>query len=185
MRIAVFSGSFDPLHKGHKAIMECLSASEAFDWVYLVLSPQSPFKERERALTAKERFDAAADAVSRHPGLHVWVDDIELTMTPPDYTIRTLDALKEREPDNEFTLVIGADNLENFSGWNCYDRILLEYGLVVYPREGYDLETLKNNLMAENPAYRIELLAEPLVVMSSTEIREMIVKGLDVSEYLM
>ena len=43
MRIAVYTGSFDPLHIGHLAILERLSASRDFDWVYLVISPQNPF----------------------------------------------------------------------------------------------------------------------------------------------
>ena len=43
MRIAVYSGSFNPLHIGHQAIMEYLTLDAAFYWVYLVVSPQSPF----------------------------------------------------------------------------------------------------------------------------------------------
>ena len=117
MRIAVYSGSFDPLHIGHQAIMEYLTREKAFDWVYLVISPQNPFKDPSKALSAERRYRAAIAAVRRLPELHVWVDNIELSMDPPHYTIRTLDALRRREPQNEFTLVVGADNLENMLGW--------------------------------------------------------------------
>lgn len=165
--------------------MENISSSGAFDWVYLVVSPQSPFKEVGRILTARDRFNAAYDAVTRHPGLHVWVDDIELTLNAPNYTIHTLDALRLREPDNEFSLVVGADHLENFASWNEYWRILLEYGLVVYPRSGYDLKALRDKLLAENPSYRISIIDAPLVVLSSTEIREKMMQGLDISDLLM
>ena len=103
MRIAVYSGSFDPLHIGHQAIMEYLTRASGFDWVYLVISPQNPFKDPSKALSAERRYRAAIDAVRRHPELHVWVDNIELSMDPPHYTIRTLDALRRREPENEFT----------------------------------------------------------------------------------
>ena len=112
MRIAVYSGSFDPLHIGHLAIMDYLSRDSSFDWVYLVISPQNPFKDASKADNAQERFENAVAAVRRHPELHVWVDDIELRMGQPSYTIRTLDALREREPGNEFVLVMGADNLD-------------------------------------------------------------------------
>ena len=95
MRIAVYSGSFNPLHIGHQAIMEYLTKDAAFDWVYLVVSPQSPFKGAENVLTGEERYEAAVAAVKRHPEIRVWVDDIELGMEPPHYTIRTLDALPE------------------------------------------------------------------------------------------
>ena len=83
MRIAVYSGSFNPLHIGHQAILEYLTREAGFDWVYLVVSPQSPFKDASNALTGRERYEAAVAAVKRHPEIHVWVDDIELGMEPP------------------------------------------------------------------------------------------------------
>ena len=45
MRIAVYSGSFNPLHIGHQAIMEYLTLKKDFDWVYLVVSPKNPLKD--------------------------------------------------------------------------------------------------------------------------------------------
>lgn len=185
MRIAVYSGSFDPLHVGHQAIMEFLTSDREFDWVYLVVSPQSPFKSESNNLTASDRYNAAVEAVCRHPELHVWVDDIELHMEPPQYTCKTLDALKEREPENDFTLIIGADNLESFRRWQHYDRILLEYGIEVFPREGFNSEKIKKELLAENSGYRIHLIDAPLVTISSTLIREGYSEGKDMSGYLM
>ena len=185
MRIAVYSGSFNPLHVGHQAIMERLTREGAFDWVYLVVSPQSPFKDAANALSGRDRYEAAVAAVKRHPEIKVWVDDIELGMEPPHYTIRTLDALREREPENEFTLVIGADNLESFPRWRDYGRILREYGIVVFPRKGYHRGHLKALLMRECPDYRIELLKAPRIDISSTEIRDGLAAGRDMSSWLM
>ena len=76
MRIAVYSGSFDPLHIGHQTIMEYLTNVREFDWVYLVISPQNPLKSPDNVLSAEQRYRAAIDAVLRHPELHVWVDNI-------------------------------------------------------------------------------------------------------------
>ncbi len=207
MKIAVYPGSFNPLHIGHKAIMEYLTREEEFDWVYLVVSPKNPLKDSISAETGEKRYKAAVDAVRRHPDLHVWVDDIELEMEPPHYTIRTLDALKRREPDNDFTLVIGADNLEGIRRWRDFQRILSEYGVVVYPRKGYDMGAIKARLMEDcshvpSPcamdacesghegmrsleetlidSYNIKLIDAPVVDISSTEIREAIEQGLTV-----
>ena len=185
MRIAVYSGSFNPLHIGHQAIMEYLTREAGFDWVYLVVSPQNPFKDAANALSGRERYEAAVAAVRRHPEIHVWVDDIELGMEPPHYTIRTLDALRKREPENDFTLVVGADNLANFTGWRDYRRILKEYGLVVFPRKGFHRGHLKARLLREDPSYRITLAQAPRVDVSSTEIREGIASGCDMARYLM
>ena len=149
MRIAVYSGSFNPLHIGHQAIMEYLTREKGFDWVYLVVSPKNPLKDNISADSGEERYNAAVEAVRRHPELHVWVDDIELRMEPPHYTIRTLDELKKREPENDFTLVMGADNLSSIRRWRDFPRLLSEYGVAVYPRKGFDIKSLRDTLINE------------------------------------
>ena len=185
MKKAVYSGSFNPLHVGHLAIMRHLTGKDGFDEVYLVVSPQSPFKDESNRESGRDRYEAAVEAVGRHAGLKVRVDDIELRMEPPHYTIRTLDALREREPGNGFTLVVGADNLESFPRWRDYSRILTEYGIAVFPRKGYHRGRLKAALMKENPLYRITLLKAPRIDISSTAIREGTAAGKDMSAYLM
>lgn len=185
MKVAVYSGSFNPLHKGHLAIIRFLTQKAGFDIVYLVVTPQNPFKQRHSLPTGQDRFDAAVEAVSRYPDLKVRLIDIELKMDPPQYTIRTLDALKALEPENEYTLVIGADNLTGFQGWRYHDRILREYGVVVFPRKGHHRGYAKARLLREDPAYRITLLKAPLVTISSTEIREGRSEGRDMTPWLM
>ena len=185
MKIAVYSGSFNPLHKGHEAIIRFLTREAGFDLVYLVVTPQNPFKQTHSLPAGQDRYDAALAAIARHPDLKVVAQDIELKMTPPQYTIRTLDALRAREPENDFTLVIGADNLANFAGWRYHERILLEYGVVVFPRKGYHRGHARARLMKENPLYRIRLLKAPLVTISSTEIRDGLAAGKDMGAWLM
>ena len=129
MDIAVYSGSFNPLHIGHLAIIRHIIDAAGFDCVYLIVSPKNPLKDGISADSGLDRYNAAVAAVARHFDntdrrnvndcervRKVIVDDIELKMPPPHYTIRTLDALKEREPGNNFTLIIGADNLTYADG---------------------------------------------------------------------
>ena len=211
MRIAVYSGSFNPLHIGHQAIMEYLTLKKDFDWVYLVVSPKNPLKDGISAASGEARYNAAVNAVKRHPELHVWVDDIELKMNPPQYTIKTLDALKRREPENDFTLIIGADNLSSIKKWRDFQRLLIEYGVAVYPRTGFNLSRIYQELMNEcllspapyvldsadtdsetlcldnagNHLYKIQILDAPVVDISSTEIRKGLAEGKDMSNFLM
>lgn len=183
--IAVYSGSFNPLHIGHLAIMKHMTEVAGFDCVYLIVSPKNPLKDGISSTTGQDRYEAAVEAVARHPELQVRVDDIELQMPEPHYTIRTLDALKEREPDNSFTLVIGADNLASIRRWRDYARILSEYGVAVFPRTGFDLDEIRKDLLAEDPSYRITILNAEMVDMSSTTIREALASGQDASAWLM
>ena len=106
-------------------------------------------------------------------------------MPEPHYTIRTLDALKATYPEDTFTLVIGSDNLADIRRWKDYSRILSEYGVIVYPRSGFDTEKEKTDLLNEDPSYMIEILDAELVDISSTTIREALASGQDMSVWLM
>ena len=219
--IAVYSGSFNPLHIGHLAIIRHLIEEADYDMIYLIVSPKNPLKDGISSASAADRYNAAIAAIIRHfapksevaecvddmpppargcltggkTGVvgtsatsdfpKVMVDDIELTMPEPHYTIRTLDALREREPQNRFTLTIGADNLADIRRWRDYRRILKEYGVAVFPRTGFNLEEIKSDLLSEDGSYRITLLKAEMVDISSTTIRNAIASGQDMSEWLM
>ena len=188
MNIAIYSGSFNPLHIGHLAIIKHMIEEAGFDMVYLIVSPKNPLKEGISSATGLDRYNAAQEAVSRHfseSARRVHVDDIELYMPEPHYTVRTLRALKEREPENSFTFVMGADNLADIRRWREYTAILKDFGVAVFPRIGHDLTEIKQDLLNEDPAYKIQILDAPLVNISSTEIREAISKGEDISTLLM
>ena len=197
MKVAVYSGSFNPMHIGHIAVIEYLLSNGGFDMVYLVVSPHNPFKDSSMRNNARERFLAACEAIKRR-GLDkvVKVEDLELHRAVPSYTIETLDELKSREPSKDFSLVIGGDNLANMFNWRNGERILCDYGVVVYPREGSNADSVARKLRlqhqnAENISGRphkplhIKILKEaPQVDVSSTMIRELMSKGMDVSHLL-
>lgn len=184
MKTAVYGGSFNPLHIGHLGILENLSG--LFDRILLVVSPWNPLKESGEA-GARRRLQAAREAVARHPELSgkVEVSDVEFSLPLPSYTISTLDELKKRNPEDEFVLVVGGDQIEDFRRWKEYSRILLDYGVAAFPRPGYDRESAVSSLLAENPSYRITMLEMELKDISSSQIRGMLSRGEDVSEMLM
>ena len=191
MKIAVYSGSFNPLHIGHLAIMKYMVEEACYDMVYLIVSPKNPLKDGISSDSGVDRYKAAVEAVKRHfcdtEGQRgtVLVDDIELNMPEPHYTIRTLDALREREPENSFTFIMGADNLADIRRWKDYGRILREYGAAVYPREGIDLDEVKADLLKEDKEFKITVVNAPMVDISSSEIREGMAAGKDMSSFLM
>ena len=186
MKTAVYSGSFNPLHIGHLAILKHLTGKGGYDCVRLIVSPKNPLKDNISSNSGLDRYNAAIEAVGRHfQSGKILVDDIELKMPEPHYTIRTLDALKAAYPEETFTLVIGSDNLADIRRWKDYCRILTDYGVLVYPRSGFDTETIKTDLLKEDPSYNIEILDAQLVDVSSTFIREGLANGDDMSEWLM
>lgn len=152
----------------------------------LIVSPKNPLKDNISSTSGLDRYNAAIEAVGRHfQSGKILVDDIELKMPEPHYTIRTLDALKAAYPEETFTLVIGSDNLADIRRWKDYCRILTDYGVLVYPRSGFDTDKIKTDLLKEDPSYNIEILDAQLVDISSTFIREGLANGDDMSEWLM
>ncbi|MDO9680825.1 MAG: nicotinate (nicotinamide) nucleotide adenylyltransferase [Bacteroidales bacterium] len=177
MNIALYFGSFNPLHIGHLSICHFLIEQTSIDQLRLVVSPRNPLKGKAYANNARERLEYVRDAVERaNFGRRVAVCDIEYHLTPPLYTINTLRKLREREPLNNFILVMGADNLAIIEKWHKWEELIQEFRIWVYPRTGYDTEALCIN-------YGVQILRAPLIEISSTQIREAEESGLDMSQF--
>ena len=182
-RVALFFGSFNPLHKGHLAILNTVAARDDIDETRLVVTPKNPFGKRDLA-DAGQRLENAREAIAR-TGLPVTVSDVEFNLEEPLYTINTLEHLDEVEPDCEHVLVIGGDNLDCFSRWHRYRDILDNYEVLVYPRPGYDEKAAASALEQTSPKARITVLDAELVDVSSTMIREGEKAGRDMSSLKM
>ncbi|MBR5019434.1 MAG: nicotinate (nicotinamide) nucleotide adenylyltransferase [Bacteroidales bacterium] len=170
--VALLFGSFNPIHEGHLAILRYLLDHTAAAEVRLVVSPQSPFKQGQGLVdNAEARLAGAREAVSA-TGLAVTVSDVEFHLPEPWYTIDTLHFLQEQEPDKEFVLVMGGDNIASLERWHKGDEILRDFAIWVYPRPGYDAAPDVDRLNA-NPAFKgVTLFADaPQNAISSTEIR--------------
>jgi cytidyltransferase-like protein len=86
MNIAVYSGSFNPLHIGHLAIIKHLIEEAGFDMVYLIVSPKNPLKDGISASTGLDRYYAAVEAVNRHFTFRE-VSEADAPMTPAFPTV--------------------------------------------------------------------------------------------------
>ena len=112
------------MHIGHVSIARRLVECGSFDEVRLVPSPHNPLKPCS-ASDWQERLDGIKEACRRN-GLDVRIEDIEFHLPEPLYTYNTLQSLREREPQNEFVLVIGSDNLAIIDKWHKGREILSE-----------------------------------------------------------
>lgn len=179
-RVALFFGSFNPIHKGHYAIAKYLLERTDADEVRLVVTPRNPFGKKDLA-DANQRLKAVREAMAR-TGLAVTVSDVEFLLPEPNYTLRTLEYLDVNEPDCEHILVMGADNLAHLDRWYGYQELIDRYEIWVYPRVGFLLKDLcrEHNARSKNP--RIRPLIGKLHNLSSTEIREGEKAGQDMSD---
>ena len=165
--IGIFGGSFNPVHNGHIMLAQYLAQHSHLDEVWLTLSPQNPLKISNSLLDDNHRLAMLNLAIESYPLLKVC--DIELEMPRPSYTINTLDELSRRYPNYRFNVVIGGDNWNIIDRWKDYQRIINEYGVVVYPRPGYELSSTNYS--------NVVVVDAPLADISSTEIREAFANG--------
>ena len=163
MITGIYGGSFNPIHEGHVALAKALADGGLVDEMWLLVSPQNPFKVNTALLDDNMRLHLARLAVQDVPGVEVC--DREFSLPRPSYMYITLRALSEEHPDREFVLVIGADNWERFSGWYRSEDILSAYRIIIYPRPGYVLRDVPEG---------ITIADTPLLDISSTEIRRRI-----------
>ncbi len=180
-RIALFFGSFNPIHIGHYEIMRYILAHCDADEVRLVVTPFNPSGKKDLT-DAFERLACARAAIARS-GLPVVVSDVEFHLEEPTYTIRTLEYLDSQEQECQHILVIGADNLSSLDRWYRYGDLINKYEIWVYPREGYDLEALCDKYNGMSTLGKIMPLVGELQDISSTRIREGEKAGEDMSRW--
>ncbi len=165
MKIGLFFGSFNPIHIGHLIIANTIADSEEVSQVWLVVSPQNPFKKNNTLLHEFDRYDMVRLAIADNEKLNL--TDIEFHLPKPSYTIDTLTYLQEKYPQHEFKIIIGEDNLKGFEKWKNYTKILEYYEVLVYPRPD----------ATKTPFHihpKVKFVQAPLIDLSATYIREKI-----------
>ena len=177
MKIGLFGGSFDPIHRGH--IEPVQAARRAFDLdrvIYLptAVPPHKPF----RALApAHVRYAMVEMALLDEEGL--FASPFELTLGRPAYTIETLEHFREAEPGADLYLLIGGDSYADLDHWVRWREIVEAARLVVLARPGWSLEesTLSKELAELARSGRVRFLSQPPVDISATRLRETFARG--------
>jgi nicotinate-nucleotide adenylyltransferase len=164
-KIGLFFGSFNPIHIGHLIIANVMAQNTDLDKVWLVVSPQNPFKPSKGLLHEFDRYDLVKAAIADNFKLEV--SDVEFHLPKPSYTIHTLAYLTEKYPNKEFKVIIGEDNLENFTKWKNHEQILDQFGLYVYPRPH-----VTNSDLKRHP--QVTTVEAPMIDISATYIRNCI-----------
>jgi len=167
-RIGIFGGSFNPIHFGHIRLARHIRKEAALDELWFMVSPQNPLKVSHTLLSDDKRLQLVRLALQREKGLKAC--DYEFRMPKPSYTWNTLQALAADYPDHHFVLVIGADNWACFDQWFRADDIIASYDIVVYPRQGSDID---ESVLPTN----VSVVHTPLFPFSSTQVRQRIADG--------
>lgn len=162
-KVAIFGGSFNPIHTGHIALAQAVQQQCGLDEVWLMVSPQNPLKRNDTDLLDDSlRFEMAQKALEGVEGVKAC--DYEFHLPKPSYTWNTLQHLTKDYSDYTFTLLIGGDNWAHFQRWRHWKDILWHHDVIVYPRDEYQ-----------------GTISVPLLNVSSTEIRKRVRAGQSIS----
>lgn len=167
MKIGCLFGSFDPPHTGHVRLARYIREHQGLDEVWLVVTPQNPFKKNRKLSPERHRLAMVQLAVQGIDGLGA--SGVELDLPRPNYTADTLAFMRERWPQHEFSLIIGSDNLAELHHWKDVPAMLDKTRVLVYPRPGLE-EHLALAELLYHPSVTV-LPDAPQMPVSSTGIR--------------
>lgn len=176
MKVGLYFGSFNPPHLGHLAIAQAAIQHAGLDEVWLVVSPQNPFKTNDALAPETDRLNMVKLICS--PFENIKACDVEFGMPKPNYTYNTLQLLAEHY-NHAFQLIIGEDNWRVFHLWREHDRILEQYPLLVYGRRAAETDSTER---AHHP--NVHFIPGDYLDLSATEIRERVTQGKSISDYV-
>jgi nicotinate-nucleotide adenylyltransferase len=177
LHIALFGGSFDPVHLGHIQVAETILDKLIADQVWFVPSANHPQKEGSM-FTFQQRIQFLNEIAKTNPNFAVCDNDV--LESGKSYTIFLIKGLKAIYPKYKFSFVIGADNVTKLKTWHNYEELLDITEFIVINRETADKKEWAN-LPYYNKLIFVDM---PLVNISSSDVRQKIAKDIDVSDLI-
>ncbi len=179
MKIVVFGGTFNPVHKLHLQIAQGVLDSGKADRILFIPAPNPPHKDSTGILPYEIRRKMLAAALAGNPAFVI--SDIERKREGKSYTFDTLEELCRLYPDDDIFLLIGSDSLRQLHTWYRARELVQRYPVLTWPREkepvlrdelkehwsDHETESLMNGFLRQMPASPV----------SSTEIRQAIMQN--------
>ena len=184
-RIGIMGGTFDPIHIGHLILGETAYHQFHLDRILFMPAGNPPHKKgRENRATDRQRVDMVRLAIASNPHFSLSLE--EMHREGYTYTYRTLERLKDQNPDTEYYFILGADSLYTFDEWREPERILRACTILVGTRNHTSDEKLDRVIGELEDKYQgnIQKLESLNIDISSEMIRSWIEKGRSLAYYV-
>lgn len=173
MRVGLFGGSFDPIHRGHIEPVQEARLALGLERVVFLPTARPPHKPGHRLAPALARYAMTELALLDEEGVEV--STVELTRDQPAYTIDSLEHFGRIHGDDQVTLLMGSDSLAHIESWRRWREIVGRYGIGVLTRPGTDRAEVRDRLPEEvleaEAAGRIQWVTNTPIEVSSSEVR--------------
>lgn len=158
-RIALFGGSFDPVHEGHIEVAKTAVEALNLDEVRFIPCRISPHKQEAPPASPEARLEMLSLAVANLPWASI--DDTELKEPPPSYSYKTAARIQQEEPDAQLFWLLGTDQWESLPCWKFPEKLaeMLEFivfrrGPLPKPRDGWRMKSIEGHHPASSSAIR-------------------------------
>ena len=144
MKIAIFGGSFDPIHKGHLEIIGKLFDDFNMDKVIVIPTNVSYYKKNKAMFTYDKKIEICKLVINNDKklnGLNIEVSDIERTIKDDEGFAHTILRLKDIYPNDELFTVIGSDSYNYLNTWRKYELIPQNSKIIVAKRPENEIST--------------------------------------------
>ena len=161
-KIAIYGGTFDPVHHAHLILAREAIETLDLDKVILVPAAISPLKKVAPVASGEVRLTMLQAAIKGEPKFEA--DECELLRPPPSFTIDTVEEIRRRECDLSIYWLIGEDNIEQLPRWHRFAELERMVRFVVLDRTG------------KPPSHTYQLIHRPIDI-SATEIRRRVAQN--------
>ena len=174
-RIGIYGGTFNPPHIGHIRAAEYAVKELQLDRLLVIPSRISPHKQLPKdSPTPQQRLEMLKIATAGLPNMEV--SDLELNREGTSYTYQTVQQVRQMYPDAKIFLLMGTDMFLSFHNWRNPELITQDAALAVFYRGDKNEVDAINSRVAE-VEWEVELIENPIIDISSTQLRRMLVFG--------
>jgi nicotinate-nucleotide adenylyltransferase len=179
-RLAVFGGSFDPIHQGHMFIAGEILRQDRADEVIFIPAHRPPHKLDRIMSPTHHRLAMLQAAIETYDSFSL--SDIELQQSgAPSYTINTLETLRRIYNDSEILFIMGLDSLVELDSWYRASELVSRNEFIIFPRPDIEFPSrlkLQDKFGARNAKKLIDsILPIPGMPISSTMVRDAAAAG--------
>lgn len=182
MKIGLYGGAFNPVHNGHLALAEHFKNALELERLIFIPTHVPPHKSGDGLVSGEHRINMLSLVLS---GLeYCSVSDIEFRREGKSYTYDTVCELKKIYPDDEFFLIVGADQYFDFQKWYRADDILRQVTVCSAARENNQYRQMLEYKSKHDNMQNTVVCNFDVTEISSSKIRNMISTGQSVSEFV-